>query len=429
MTIDAFSFLSLVAVLILAFIAAASIFILKKAWGVVRLWRQNSQKIDALRRKIQSSDAAEARAWSAVLAQCQQLQSRWILNETDLDILTNTRRLALNIAAGFHPDSPAPEKEVRIGRLLEGFLEMQTRLLVVAEMDGLRPLAQFRLRHVFYLSRAWKAKQDLQRSKAGRFFEKYKLFFIVKWVWTLYRFLDLGFWLVKMAAYVGYDVTFKIFLMRWYLLAGELAVDVYRERGGGMKSDEDILAGLSPLDEPDGAGPLPPEISDIVARSKKEILLDASWTLEWERAREIYVRLVEDVAGYHHPESEDPLKEAKVFDLITGAARFAEEIAALKSKPVLNKLLDLRLSHLWAVKDAADYFSDAKVVEWIRKYHLHHAVKYSRLIYKVVAKRHPGILFKDFAFQLAGEGLKRWFYIYLHGRVAREANLIYRPER
>jgi hypothetical protein len=43
----------------------------------------------------------------------------------------------------------------------------------------------------------------------------------------------------------------------------------------------------------------------------------------------------------------------------------------------------------------------------------------------VVSKRHPGIIVKDLAFNLAVEGGKRWLYIYVHDKITLEANAIY----
>ncbi|MFQ5445061.1 MAG: hypothetical protein ACE5EK_10645, partial [Nitrospinales bacterium] len=52
-------------------------------------------------------------------------------------------------------------------------------------------------------------------------------------------------------------------------------------------------------------------------------------------------------------------------------------------------------------------------------------LKFSHLLYKAIRRKHPGILFKDFAFFLVKEGGKRWIYFYLHDKIATEVNLIY----
>ena len=41
-------------------------------------------------------------------------------------------------------------------------------------------------------------------------------------------------------------------------------------------------------------------------------------------------------------------------------------------------------------------------------------------------KKHPALLFRDFAFTLAGEGCKRWLYLYLHDKIAVETNTLYK---
>ena len=72
----------------------------------------------------------------------------------------------------------------------------------------------------------------------------------------------------------------------------------------------------------------------------------------------------------------------------------------MSAKPVINKMLKLRLSHLLKAKDAASWALENQLVDLARKYKVGTAVKYSALIYKAFKKGHPGILFKDVALTL-----------------------------
>jgi len=110
---------------------------------------------------------------------------------------------------------------------------------------------------------------------------------------------------------------------------------------------------------------------------------------------------------------------------MVGAARFADTIASLESKPLLNKLLSIRVSHILMVKNASDFIVENPIAEKLKKYRVGDILKYSALAYKAVKKKHPGVFVKDFAFSLAMEGGKRWFYIYLHDKIVLEANAIY----
>ena len=136
-------------------------------------------------------------------------------------------------------------------------------------------------------------------------------------------------------------------------------------------------------------------------------------------------RLVRDIAGHHHPASEQPLHEARLYDLMQSCARFAGQIVEVQSKPLVGKILNLRLSHLLLVKDTSDWILANPFYEWMKKYRVGQAVKYSTLLYKAFKKSQPGILFKDFAWTLAREAGKRWFSLYLHDKIAAEANFIY----
>jgi hypothetical protein len=46
-------------------------------------------------------------------------------------------------------------------------------------------------------------------------------------------------------------------------------------------------------------------------------------------------------------------------------------------------------------------------------------------LYRTLKKKQPGILFRDVVFGVVKEGGKRWFVLYLQGKIAAEANKLY----
>jgi hypothetical protein len=49
------------------------------------------------------------------------------------------------------------------------------------------------------------------------------------------------------------------------------------------------------------------------------------------------------------------------------------------------------------------------------------------MLYKTLQNKQPEILLRDIAFGVVKEGGKRWVVLYLHGKVAVEANKLYDP--
>ena len=83
------------------------------------------------------------------------------------------------------------------------------------------------------------------------------------------------------------------------------------------------------------------------------------------------------------------------------------------------------MSHLLKAKETADKVLDSQWFDLLKKYRVGSAVKYSSLAYKAFRRGHPGVLFKDLAYTVLREGGKRWLALYLHGKVAREADRVY----
>ena len=399
-----------------------------QGYGVMRVGWWNLSRLRELKRlQSETGDPLEAQALASIIRHCEGLRKKWVLGEPDLHLFANTRDFICEIAGHFHPKSEAPLQEARLGALLNAFLQLKIQVQALAEMRGVRRITQFRLRHIAFFSKAWRKKTEWQESRVGRTLSRLHVYFIFKWMSYVWRCLDLIFWSMKMFQYFLYDIVFKVFLIRWYLLVGKLALQVYRDRDEKESElPEDVLPDLEHLEEspPPPETALPDGIRERVKNSRKQILLHPR-PLGWAQARDRYQRLVDGIAGYHHPQSERPIHEARLYDLMLSSARFAEQIVELQSKPLIGKTLNLRLSHLNLVRDSSDWIFSSPVYAWLKKYRVGSAVKYSTLLYKAFKKSQPGILFKDFAWTLGREAGKRWLLVYLHDKIALEANIIY----
>jgi hypothetical protein len=403
-----------------------------KGYGIARIGWLNLSRLQRLRRRFErTTDTAEKNALEAVVKRCDTLRARWVLDESELKVGDHTLALMEAVAAPFHPQSAKPLQEARLGRLLNAFLDVRNQAEALSRMKGVRPLTRFRLRHLRFFLRAWKRKTQFDESQVGRAARKFRLFFITRWAYALVRLMDLTFWSAKMMFYFVYDIVFRVLLVRWYLTVGELAINVYRDRDPHHEApDEEVLEDLDELPDPEPVADttLPEGVKELVRASRKQILLHTR-PLNWNEARERYRSLVQGIARHHHPESEEPLYEARPYDMMVALSRFAEQVVQLQNQPVLNKLLDLRLSHLLMMKDTTDWILENQIFNFVRKYKVGTAVKYSTLLYKAFKKGNPGVLFRDFAFVLAREGLKRWLVVYLHGKVALQANFIYSEKK
>ena len=414
-----------------AFLVSLLAVLTVKSYGVLQVrWLNTSRLRDLKLRVAATSDDLERGALNAVIERCEALRGRWVLGEADLSLIANTRGLVADIAKRYHPQSSQPLAEARIENILNAFLDMKTHILQLTRLRGIRQWTRFRLRHLVWLSEAWQQKTRWEQTSAVRTARRFRLVTIVKWITLALRSLDLMFWSLKMTVFFLYDIVFKVFLIRWTLLVGETAIRVYSDQETGADvAPEDLLEEMDALPDPnefEETG-LSGEVQELVNTSRKAIMFHLG-AMSWKEARQRYDRLVEDIARAHHPQAERPLYEARLYDLLIGFSRFAEQIVNLNTKPVVNKMLQLRLSHLLKVKSASDWALENQVADLVRKYKVGTAVKYSALVYKAFKKGHPGILFKDVALTLTREAGKRWLVIYLHDKIAVEAHWVYKPK-
>jgi hypothetical protein len=420
-------FLQLILLILTLGLTAGTAFVTFKGFGLIKIGWLNFSRLKDLEKQTQDTkDPLRKKALQTVIEHCQALRSQWILKEPDLEIAAKTRYLAEKIASIYYPQSAAPLMEARLGKLLESFLELKNRIVVFSELKGVRSFTQFRLRHVHYLSRAWKKKEQWKQSSVGQAFSRYKLAGFFKWLYFLIRCMDMTFWMFKMLGYILHDIVLKILLIRWYLTIGELVIGVYSERSEEPELQaDDLLEHLGSIPEQEIPSELPSGVREIADASRKGLMFQMS-SLEWDQAKEIYFCLVQDIAGYHYADMEEPLHEVKLYPLMMAVSRLSDEVASIRDQPVLNKLLGVRVSHLLLAKDTMDFVRESELGAWLKKYPVGRFLKVSRLLYQTVQKKHPGFLFKDFAFFLVKEAGKRWVYVYLHDRIALEANHAYK---
>ena len=414
--------LALIALLVLAIIVST------KGYGLLRIgWLNLSQLKKLEEERCRVKEIEREQCLGLLIEHCRSIRKKWILDAEDLDISGNTLQLVKSISAVYYPNEKNPVAEARIGQVLTGFLELNEKIKLLCQVPGVKRLTQFRIRHLMLLARAWKMKTDWEESSLGQFVAKYKVLKYFQWLINILRFLDLTFWVIKMIKDLIQEMTFKIILIRWYLMVGELSLRVFSEKPAEshFNNEEDLLREMADIGAQEMPAELPDGVRQLTEATRKELVY-STHAVEWDEAKAIYSALIERIARHYYPQVNHPLYEAKVFDLISGTARLAEEISEIRNKALISKLLDLRVSHLLMMKDAADYLQDNEFLQWIKKYQLHQVLRFSNLLYQVIRRKHPGILFKDFAFTLVKEGGKRWVYVYLHDRIAVEANHIFK---
>ena len=371
------------------------VFFWQEGRGIFCLWRSmDARQKQFEHRKCENISFQESQALEVVLETCSRYQGKKLFYEEGLRFLPDTLRLISQVATIYYPDEKAPMEKARIGNVLSAFLEVNRQILDMLEIPGLERLTQFRLREVMPGFEA--NKKNSGPSFIPAFFKLRVRLMTVRALWV-----------------------------QWMLFVGESAIKVYGEHlADEIPEPETLLDEMDQLqDEADLS--LPDEVREIVERSRKKILF-AVKPLPSKEVKSIYISLAENIAQVWHPESAAPLYEVQVYDLLKSG--YLEWIGNLGQKPVLNKMLGLRLSHLTGVKEVAMPFADNKLFDWIKEYQVGRAAKWSKTIFKTVQKKQPAILFRDVAMGLVKEGGKRWLVLYLHGKIAEETNRLYKPQ-
>lgn len=354
----------------------------------------NARQEQVEQRKDESISPEEIQALKLVLETCASYRSQKSSGQEELHFLPDTLSLVARIAAIYYPNEKAPVEKARLGNVFTALLEINRQVLEVLELPGLEMLTQFRLREVH--PAVAENKNNAQRSG---------------WVpdFILRR--------VRLR-------VIRVLWVQWLLLVGEAAIKVYAERQADeVIEPETLLEEMDQLQEEEL--PLPSEVRGIVEASRKNILFSIK-PLPWVKVKPLYISLAENIARFWHPHSSEPLYEVRVCDLLKSLSGYLEWTGQLSQKPVLNKMLGLRVSHLTGAREVALPFSENKLFDWIKKYQVGRAAKWSQTIFKTLQKKQPAILFRDVAIGVVKEGGKRWLILYLHDKIAMETNKLYK---
>ena len=368
------------------------VFFWQEGRGIVCLWRSmDARKKQFEHRKCENISFQESQALEVVLETCSRYQGKKLFYEEGLRFLPDTLRLISQVATIYYPDEKAPMEKARIGNVLSAFLEVNRQILAILEIPSLERLTQFRLREVMPGFEA--NKKNSGPSFVPAFFKLRVRLMTVRALWV-----------------------------QWMLFVGESAIKVYGEHlADEIPEPETLLDEMDQLqDETDPS--LPDEVREIVETSRKNVLFSLK-PLPWAEVKYLYISLAENIARVWHPQSSAPLYEVRVYDLLKSG--YLEWVGNLSRKPVLNKMLGLRLSYLIKAREVAVPFAESKLFDWAKKYQVGRAAKWSKTIFKTLQKKQPAILFRDVAMGIVKEGGKRWLILYLHGKIANETNKLY----
>ena len=340
----------------------------------------------------------EQQAIKETLLACERLRN---VSFEEWDFKSTTLSLIKKIAFIYHPNATAPIEQARLGDVLDALQEAYQKILHVIHLPQVEYVTQFRVIQIFDSYKTSSKNPKKTGSNKSGIKKRLLESLILKWV-------------------------VRSLLIQWVLLVGEAALEVY---GGnqeeGVVEAEAILTELGNLpDAPDI--PVPENVKTIIDSSKKKIVFSPT-VIPRQKIGQIYFMLIEQIARYYHSDSTLPIYEARVCDLLKSVADSLEGVARLGQKPVLNKILKIRVSQLTQAKDIALPLGQNKILEWVNKYQVGGIAKWSHTLYKTLKKKQPEILLRDVAFGVVKEGGKRWLVLYLHGKVAAEANKLYGP--
>ena len=386
--------------LLLGVVALATmVSIRNKLVGGYRLLSWMRRRISLLKGRGQKAvSEKEQQAIKETLLACERLRN---VSFEEWDFKSTTLSLIKKIAFIYHPNATAPIEQARLGDVLDALQEAYQKILHVIHLPQVEYVTQFRVIQIFDSYKI--SSKNPKKTGSNKSGIKKRLLepLILKWV-------------------------VRSLLIQWVLLVGEAALEVY---GGnqeeGVVEAEGILAELEKL--PDATDiPVPENVKTIIDSSKKKIVFSPT-VIPWQKIGQIYFMLTEQIARYYHSDSTFPIYEVRVCDLLKSVADSLEGVARLGQKPVLNKILKIRVSKLTQAKDIALPLGQNKILEWVNKYQVGGIAKWSHTLYKTLKKKQPEILLRDVAFGVVKEGGKRWLVLYLHGKVAAEANKLYGP--
>jgi hypothetical protein len=367
--------------------------LLNLARGFLHIWKSvKARQIRIEQRKDESVSPQESQALKLMLETCASYRRENISGQEELRFFPDTLRLVTRIALIYYPNEKEPLEKARIGNVFTALKEINRQVLEILELPGLEMLTQFRLREVHPAV----AKNSAERSE---------------WIpnFILRR--------VRLR-------VIRVLWVQWLLMVGEAAIKVYAEhQADEVPEPETLLDEMDQLQKEEIS--LPGEVRSIVEASRKNILFSVK-PMPWTEVKPLYISLAENIARFWHPHTSKPLYEVRVYDLLKSLSGYLEWTGQLSQKPVLNKMLGLRVSHLTGAREMALPFSDNKLFDWIEKYQVGRAAKWSKTIFKTLQKKQPAILFRDVAVGVVKEGGKRWLILYVHDKIAAETYKLYK---
>ena len=90
---------------------------------------------------------------------------------------------------------------------------------------------------------------------------------------------------------------------------------------------------------------MPEGVKLIVESSKKKIIFSTT-VISWRMVEQIYLTLTDQIARYYHSDSAASIYEVRICELLKSVADSLEGVTRLGQKPVLNKILKIRISQL-----------------------------------------------------------------------------------
>ena len=362
-------------------------------------WMKRQRDLFGIRGRTTTSEK-EKKAINETLMACYQLQN------TDLKqwkFKLETISLIEKISSIYHPNSPVSIEQARLADVLEVLQEANQKILHLIHLPRINYVTRFRLIHVLESFTTSSAEKDKVKKNTS---EIKNLLFR-----PLFRKLQI--------------MVVRSLLVQWLLLVGEASLKVYGDNSIDEEDveAEEILAGWDYL-HAEVEVPLSENVQQIVESMKKEILFSTA-SISWKKVGDNYFNLVEKIARHYHSESTFPIYEVHIFDLLKSVYDSLEQIGRLTQKPVLSKILKIRITQLTQAKTIALPLGEHRIFDWMSRYQVGRIAKWSHTLYRTLQKKQPGILFRDVMFGIVKEGGKRWLVLYLHGKIATEANKLY----
>ena len=88
---------------------------------------------------------------------------------------------------------------------------------------------------------------------------------------------------------------------------------------------------------------LPEGVNLIVESSKKKIIFSPT-AISWRKVGQIYFTLTDQIARHYHSDSAASIYEVSVCDFLMSMADSLEGVARLGQKPMMEKILKIRIS-------------------------------------------------------------------------------------